>query len=176
MSESDTPNGKKNCCSCLVWLTSLVILITFVVVNFGKDSRHVSQKLANYWFIVSFLSTCLGIIMQLLECLCQKCCHCSDCSENGLSYIHFWATLLSDMPLIVISFIQLSRGGVCHPLAADDIVLRALDFFRLFPLLYRLKKSRHCFCFMLHLVGILSMALIILQFITCYILLPISTM
>ncbi|CAI8056990.1 hypothetical protein GBAR_LOCUS31043, partial [Geodia barretti] len=109
--------------------------------------------------------------MKLLECLCQKCCHCSDCekcSENGLSCIHFWATLLSDVPLIVISFIQLSRGGVCHhPLATDDIVLQALDIVRLLPLLYRLKKSRRCFSFILHLVGLLSMVVIIGLFIVC---------
>lgn len=156
---ADTPVCK--ILSCLVWIASIVFALVFY--SWCIKSHYVSQGQTNLYFVVWFISTFAGIILQILSCLV-------DCGEH-LACIDGWATLLSDLPLIVISIVifESMPPEVCQDTTIHGF-LKALDvnvLLHLPPLLYRLCGYNRCnCCVVVHVIGLI-ISVIILHTIPC---------
>lgn len=150
--------------SCCVWIASILFALFFY--SWCIESHYVSQGQTNLYLVVWLISTLAGIILHILSCL--KCC------EDNLDCIYGWTTLLSDLPLIVISIIifEYMPPEVCQDPTIHGF-LTALDvnvLFHLPLLLYRLFRScgyNSCSCSVMVHVLELTFSVIILHTIPC---------
>ena len=110
----------------------------------GQDSCHelVSVSLSHWWLGLSILGTVVGLILLLMEC----CCCFKDPDEQACAgQWVFLATLLEDLPLLVLSTITLyympsnrceceATGTVLVAFQVGSVVSLAVAVFRLIKL------------------------------------------
>ena len=105
------PDRIRICAFCSFIAIPVVVNIAsdwFVFYCEGKDSGHelVSDSLSHWWLGLSIFGTVVGLIVILLECCCCLASNNPDDQVCASQWV-FLATLLEDLPLLVISSITL---------------------------------------------------------------------
>ena len=124
-----------NCCSCLSLVVFTANLMSDWYVYHCEVNPPVPSHLADWWFWLSVVGTVISVIVLLLDLCC--CCIAleskQDCDDERVFVSHFvfLATLLEDLPLLILSLVTINSIMSSDSIAGHATVADILFAFKI---------------------------------------------